>query len=287
MEQSSFSSKNGESTGMSSDPDYPAVQGGATDVPDDSSSNDAVADGVDDGASMTTDNRSTMTYEQKRGPESQLASSETKAVRRMKLIVMLCLLASMTAVAFTAYYLTAQQETGEFTDQFQEDANKILSTMGSNLERSLQASDAFVTSMASAAVTTNQTWPFVVHPDFAVQAEKIRSLANAAYVMNYNWVKPDQREQWQNFTAATGKAWVNESLAVMEEYDGMDWQIIWNYTTWDVIHYWDEFDKEFPGEVGVSYDGPYLPGWQIHPVIPQYPPYNWYVRTSFSTCIRL
>ena len=169
------------------------------------------------------------------------------------------------------------QEQREFEDQFLEDSIKVLSTMGSNLVRTLQASDAFVASITSLASVTNQAWPFVVVPDFAVRAEKIRSLANAVYVNTYNLVQPNERMEWENFTAQTGESWVNESITAIEDFDGMDWPIVWDYTLWDVIHDYDEFDKENPGVVGVNTSGPWLPMWQTHPTIGSDPPYNWYV----------
>ena len=149
--------------------------------------------------------------------------------------------------------------------------------MGINLVRTLQASDAFVVSITSLASFTNQSWPFVVVPDFAVRAEKIRSLANAVFVNTYNLVQPNERMEWENFTARTGESWVNQSIAAIEEFDGMDWPIVWDYTLWDVIHDWGEFDKENPGVVGLNTSGPWLPMWQTQPTIAYDPPYNWYV----------
>jgi hypothetical protein len=245
-------------------------------------------DSACDGASSSnetscTGSRSAMKpHEKTKGQanDGQLAGNETKAVRRLKCIVFSCLFLSMMVVAFLAYFLTAQQETEQFEAQYYEDANKVLSTMGSNLKRTLQASDAFVTSMTSAAEDTNQTWPYVVIPNFAVQAEKIRTLANAVCIYTYNLVPPGQRGRWENFTAHTGKAWMNESIRAIEDYEGMDWEIIWNYTTYDVIWDFGEYDKENPGEEGVTYDGPWLPNWQAHPVIPTSPFYNWYGHST-------
>jgi hypothetical protein len=209
-----------------------------------------------------------------------LAQNETNTVKRMKIIVFVLLFLSMIAVALAAYFLTAKQENDEFEAQFYEDANKILSTMGSNLERILQASDAFVTSIVSLANATNQTWPYVVVQDWAFTAEKVRSLSNAVYVNTYHLVQPDQRKDWQAWTEITGRPQVDEAIAAIEAYDGMDWPITWNYTSWDVIHDYDEYYKENPGVEGVNTTGPWLPFWQAQPTIAFEPPYNWYVRNK-------
>ena len=208
--------------------------------------------------------------------ETQLASRETKTLYRLKIFVFLLLFCAMVAVSLTAYYFTAKQQDEEFQDQYYEDAHKVLGALSSNLERTLQASDAFVASITSLAKSTNQTWPYVVIPHFAVSAEKIRSLVNAVFVTTFHLVQSEERYKWQNFTAQTGDTWMNESLAAIENYADIDyWDVIWNYTSWNVIWGYDEFDKENPGEEGVTYDGPYLPFWQVQPAIPTEPLYNW------------
>jgi hypothetical protein len=213
-----------------------------------------------------------------RRPRRALASQETRAVRQLKIIVFSTLTLSLIAVAYSAYHSTHTQEQDQFVAQYYQDTGKVVSAIGSNLQRTLLAADAFVASIVSVTNLTNQTWPFVVVPDFAVRAEKIRSLSKAVLVNLYQVVEPGQRDEWQRFTATTGKGWVDESIAVIENYDGMDWPIIWNYTLWDVIHSYDEFDKENPGVEGINTTGPWIPMWQAQPTIAHEPPYNWYVH---------
>jgi len=64
-----------------------------------------------------------------------------------------------------------------FEEQFLDDAHKVLEAVGSSLYLTLGAIDALVDSMISFAHYTNQTWPFVTIPDFAVRSAKIRSLS--------------------------------------------------------------------------------------------------------------
>jgi hypothetical protein len=207
--------------------------------------------------------------------QKELAARETRYVRRLKVIVVVALFLSMVAVSLSAYFFSASQEQKDFQDQFHDDAVKVLSTMGTNIDRTLLACDAFCVSVSSFAKSTGQIWPYVVVPDFAVRAEKVRSLANAIYAMTYHLVQDDQREDWQEYAAAVGPTQVNESVAAIEDFQRMDWPIIWNYTTWNVIHGYDEWDYPDPGTHGVNYSGPYLPMWQIQPNIPNEPPYNW------------
>jgi hypothetical protein len=208
----------------------------------------------------------------------QLAATESRKIRRTKNFVMLFLFIIMVGLSVATYFRISNGEYGEFERQFHEDSNKVLTTMGSNLVRTLEASDAFVVSIISLASATNQSWPFVVVPDFAVRAEKIRSLANAVYVNTYPLVQPNERKEWENFTAQHGESMIIESIAAIEEFDGADWPVVWDYDLWDVIHDYDEFEKANAGQYGIDTPGPWLPMWQIQPTISHEPPYNWYVQ---------
>ena len=230
------------------------------------------------GGSRGADSFLSQEQQQKKRAEKQqeeLAAQETRYVRRLKVIVVVALILSMIAVSLSAYFFSASQEQTDFQDQFYDDAVKVLSTMGTNLERTLLACDAFCVSITSFSKASAQTWPFVTIPDFAVRSEKIRSLANSVYANTYHLVQEDQREEWETYTAAVGPTQVNESIAAIEDFKRMDWPIVWNYTSWDIIHSYDEFDMPNPGTHGVNYSGPFLPTWQIQPTIPYDPPYNW------------
>jgi hypothetical protein len=174
----------------------------------------------------------------------ELASKESRAVTKLKLLVFGSLFCSMVAVALVAYFLTSQAEQDNFELKFHDDANKLLGNMGQNLQRTMEAADAFITSITSYAAHTNQTWPYVVIPDFAVRAEKVRSLCGAVYLNTYQFVEHAQRKEWENFTASVGTKMADEAIAAIADYNVMDWPITPNYTEWNVIYDYDEYDKE-------------------------------------------
>ncbi|KAL3912158.1 MAG: hypothetical protein SGARI_001299 [Bacillariaceae sp.] len=181
-----------------------------------------------------------------RKQREELASKETRAVGNLKLVVFGILFLSMVAVALTTYFITSRAEQENFEDQYYDDANKILSNMGQTLDRTLLASDAFVVSATSYAAHTNQTWPFVTIPEFSVRAEKIRSLCGAVYVNTYHVVEHEQRGEWERYTAIAGPPMADEAIAAVEDFPSMGWPVTTNYTPWDVIYAYDEWDKEIP-----------------------------------------
>jgi hypothetical protein len=231
--------------------------------------------------------------------QGQLASKETRAVTKLKVLVFGSLCISMVAAVLAAYFLTSQAEIDSFELHFQDDANKLLGNIGQNLQRIMGASDAFIASITSHAAHTNQTWPYVVIPDFAVRAEKVRSLCGAVYVTTYHNVEGEQRKAWENFTATVGAEMVDAAISSIAEYNVMDWPVTSNYTEWNVIFDNGEYDKPnkvstkqaltslsikglnhvfvmWQGEEGVTDDGPYLPQWQTQPTISAFEsPYNW------------
>jgi len=209
-----------------------------------------------------------------------ILNKETKVVRHLKLAVIAVLLISVIITGYVVHVYLRNVEQKDFENQFSEDSVKILSTMSRNIDRILEAMDALTVSMVSFARATNQTWPFVVIPDFAVRAEKIRAIAGAVYINTYHSVSAKQRAEWEHFTSIPeNHEWVNNSIALMEENPDNPWPIVWNHTMWYVIHGYDEWDKEEPGVEGTNHSGPYLPIWQIMPVIPVDPPFNWDANT--------
>lgn len=103
-----------------------------------------------------------------------IAKSETKVVHSLKLLVYAVLILSTIGVALAVYYFLSNSEQTEFEGQFVDDAKKVLEALGSNLDLTLGSVDALVVSMVSYARDTNQSWPYVTIPDFAVRTSKIR-----------------------------------------------------------------------------------------------------------------
>ena len=78
-----------------------------------------------------------------------LAGRETKAVWSLRLLVILVLVASTIGVAIVTYQYTRKVETALFEDTFEDDALKILESLGSSLDKAIAGIDAYVISMVS------------------------------------------------------------------------------------------------------------------------------------------
>jgi len=257
---------------------------------------------------------------EKREESEALAHGETKAVGRLRFVVFAVLILSMASVSIAVFYAAKNAENVQFEQQFDEDANKVLQSLGTAFDLMMGGIDSLVVSVASTARATNQTWPYVTIPDFGSRAEKIRGLTSVVLINLYNYVptREDRYAGWQPYSAKHGHEWVEDILnfqirenMYQEQIDELNATINDVYY-WDVIHGYDEYYAEEPGKVGIDPNskykisecastllvvepisqsrtdnhifykktdpGPFLPMWQTYPLLPSYPPYNWYVN---------
>jgi len=144
-----------------------------------------------------------------------------------------------------------------------DNANKILEALGGELDRSLGSIDAFVVGLVSYARNSNQTWPFVTMPDFAVQAAKTRSLSKSSLLYLYLVVTDDERERWEDYSLKND-GWVDEVLEAQKNYPNYHGVLMSEF----------EPSRSIYNNYGVVKNGtgPYLPIWQSTPVVPVWAP---------------
>jgi hypothetical protein len=66
---------------------------------------------------------------------------------------------------------------------------------------------------------TNQTWPYVTMPDFAVRMAKILPLTDAISVNLLPIVHASDRREWEEYSVANDQ-WVDQGMALQDEWDG-------------------------------------------------------------------
>lgn len=145
--------------------------------------------------------------------EEVIAKKETTNVNRVRVLVVLVLVASTIGIALGVYFYTSNTETEQFEKQFHDDALKVLEETGTAFERTLSMLDLFSTTLVSDARSSNQTWPFVTIPNFAVKAAKLRSVILGFAVYLIPIVTPANRVQWESY-AYQNREWTNETLHI-------------------------------------------------------------------------
>jgi len=236
-------------------------------------------DGRSKGSHLSNSNKEAVEHDRK----------SALAVQRLKMAILLFF--TLTAVGVTAAFIVYRHYNKEalkqeFTDQFREDAENMLASLGTSIDSMLGATDAFAISMLAFAKATNQTYPFVTIGDFAVQAGKLLKNSRAKIVNTYAVVEEDQRKEWEAY-APLHTDWIQESYDVQnrnQKYTGphIDQDYIdENYFGhYDLIHGYDEVGFGGNNTNGVQHEGVHLPFWQCTPLIPIYPLYNWDLTTA-------
>ncbi|CAB9526135.1 Receptor-type guanylate cyclase gcy [Seminavis robusta] len=227
-------------------------------------SNVSIGGGGDEAEESTT-----MRNDDKQETAAAIGSAETNRVWRLKGVVTMVLVLATVGVASAVYHYTHRSEQRQFEDQFAEYAFKILEAIGVELDQVLGSLDSMVVGITSHTRASNQTWPNVQIPDFAIKAAKIRALSHVPIITLLPLVQSgEERTSWEAFAAANGPAWVDDALAVQATDEAFYGPMITNYSVNDVVH------GNF-GDIAYNETRDMLPTAQIYPMIPEYPPYNW------------
>jgi len=150
--------------------------------------------------------------------QPMIAKKETKAVRRNKYLVMAVLAFSAIVVGLVTYFYIRNSEESKFEDDFESSAHKVLEAIGKSLEKTLKSLDSLTVAIVSHARDTNQQWPLVFVPDFALRASKIIALSDAVFLSLMPIVTTETRSAWEEF-AVQQDGWLNQSVAMQADFD--------------------------------------------------------------------
>jgi len=200
-----------------------------------------------------------------------------RAIFWLRIVLLLVLCALVAGVAATVYQLVANNETRAFEAAFRDDSAKILGGLAGSLDLTLSAVDNFVVSLSSYANASNETWPFVTLPHYAVQMAKLRSICKALYMAYAPLVTAANRAEWERYAKKEGEAWVLEGMDIQGRDPNYHGIFMDEYSLSSTI-----YDND--GDTPADANGPFFPTWQAYPVVPRWPPFNWdySVYTAFN-----
>lgn len=138
-----------------------------------------------------------------------IAKDETRQVITLKVIVLVVLTFSALAVSLGMYYYISLHERSQFEKQFSELGQKVFESIGKSFDDVLEVVDDYVVNLVSAVRATNQTWPYVVNPDFGIKAAKILAMSKAAiYIAQHHLVTAEQRDEYEAWTEENNGRWI-------------------------------------------------------------------------------
>jgi hypothetical protein len=163
----------------------------------------------------STKGRQRSKHNNNNGGEGLLAKDETRSVNRVRIYVGAVIVLSTLTMALTFYFFVRNSEQKTFERSFTADANKVLNGIGDSVKANLAAMDSFASNMVSIAKQTNQTFPFVTIPKFAIKASKLLSLCHGFTLSTQPVVAVNQRTKWEAYTKQSHE-WVNETKQIQQ-----------------------------------------------------------------------
>jgi class 3 adenylate cyclase len=203
-----------------------------------------------------------------------LASKENTAVFWVRCAVFLVLLGTAALVSTIVCLYTKNDQVQDFESAFEAHATRIQESFYETIERKLEAVDALSVTITSYAKSTGATFPNVTLPDFEIRCSNSRVLSDTS-VINYQPVVTDEtRLGWEAYQIAN-RDHFDEALASgisqrahqdirLGHTDG-DKRSLQESDLRDVIV---NLASDGTQNVAPEGSGPYLPVWQISPVVP-------------------
>jgi hypothetical protein len=165
----------------------------------------------------------------------QLAKKESRVIFGLRLAVAQILVPVTLGVAFAVYSNTANSETTRFENQFQNDANRVVESIGASFEKAMRALDVLALTIVSSAQAMNQTWPFVTLPNFELHVAKVLPLTKSIFIRFAPLVAPENRLQWESYSIEQ-HAWVNQTIRMQKKWKNSNDPNIDNWNAYGTIH---------------------------------------------------
>ncbi len=154
--------------------------------------------------------------------KSSLTKQESKQVFRLRVAVVMILVAAATAISLAVFFITKNAEEDEFSTQYSGVANKILDHF-----EEIMIEMSAVSGLAVAATTHAEQltmlydtlseqfieefpidWPFVTLPNFQERAGNVRSLSGAIYISINPIVQADELPLWESYVQSEANKWM-------------------------------------------------------------------------------
>jgi class 3 adenylate cyclase len=201
-----------------------------------------------------------------------IAVSETRAITRLRQAVFIVLALASVVVSAIVYSSSARAESSEFHKGFADASEKVFESFQKEVQLKLGAIDGLALDLSSYARGTNSTWPLVTLPDFDMRGESTKSLADALSIMLLPVVTEETRTSWEDYSV-NHQDWIpqeamhvaKEAMQVAKEPD----QIALVARRQQEVGQQQGIPSEiFNGNGTVHGPGPFLPLWQMSPILP-------------------
>ena len=147
--------------------------------------------------------------------EEELARKETRAVFRLRVLVILVLFLAAMAVSLAVFFITRRAEKDEFETQFEGSAEKVLSSFGDIVETKIGAAGSLALAITTHVSETNKTFPFATVDSFRQKAAAARSLSEAIAFCTFPYITNETRSDWESYSQKNWE-WIYHDLKHQE-----------------------------------------------------------------------
>jgi hypothetical protein len=131
-----------------------------------------------------------------------ISPREAKSIHVLRFAVLFVWLAAACCVSYGAYWYTRRSEFHEFEIQYRVEAENIVESLHTTMDKRLGAVNTLATALTMYAKCSNSTFPFVTMPDFVVPGSNARILADAAIVQWLPLMTDETRKEWEDYAYA-------------------------------------------------------------------------------------
>jgi hypothetical protein len=132
----------------------------------------------------------------------RLARRETKAVKVLRVLVLVLLFVTATLTSVGVYFYLSNEETQAFESGYQAKAQRIIESFHDAVERRMGAVNSMATAITSHSLATKQTFPFVTIPNFEIRGSDLRVQAASTGITWLPLVKDETRVAWEDYALA-------------------------------------------------------------------------------------
>jgi hypothetical protein len=144
----------------------------------------------------------------------RLSKGETKSLVQLKLGALIVLIVTAAGIAISVFFFMSAAEQQEFNQEFYNEANKVLESVGTSTSRSLGILDSYAVVASSYTNFGNRSFPNITIPNFAIRAAKYRSACGGIIFSHLPIVTADKRVAWEAYAWNKSVEWVNTTKMV-------------------------------------------------------------------------
>lgn len=141
-----------------------------------------------------------------------LARQETKAVFRLRIMVIFLLLAVASSVAYTVFHIIRSAQLENFEADFYAVSEKIIVSLNHITDSLSSVAGLAVTVSSNArmglAAGEQPNWPFVTMTDFQDRALTARGLSGSLYLSVNPVVNTSTLSQWEDYVLSDANSWM-------------------------------------------------------------------------------